>query len=87
MDNARLVALKALLKVQYDDGYSNIVLDNILNKSGLSKKDRSLTTAIFYGVLERRIELDYIISLYSKTKLKKLSKDNLEILRLGVYQI
>ena len=68
MDNARLVALKALLKVQYDDGYSNIVLDNILNKSGLSKKDRSLTTAIFYGVLERRIELDYIISLYSKTK-------------------
>ena len=87
MDNARLVALKALLKVQYDDGYSNIVLDNILNKSGLSKKDRSLTTAIFYGVLERRIELDYIISLYSKTKLKKLSKDNLEILRMGVYQI
>lgn len=87
MNNARLVALKALLKVQYDDGYSNIVLDNILNKSGLSKKDRSLTTAIFYGVLERRIELDYIISLYSKTKLKKLSKDNLEILRMGVYQI
>ena len=87
MDNARLVALKALLKVQYNDGYSNIVLDNMLGKSGLNKKDRSLATAIFYGVLERRIELDYIISLYSKTKLKKLSKDNLEILRMGIYQI
>ena len=32
MDNARLVALKALLKVQYDDSYSNIVLDSMLNK-------------------------------------------------------
>lgn len=87
MDNARLVALKALLKVQYDDSYSNIVLDSMLNKSGLNKRDRSLATAIFYGVLERKIELDYIISLYSKTKIKKLSKDNLEILRMGVYQI
>lgn len=87
MDNARLIALKALLKVQYEDAYSNIVLDNMLSKSNLSKKDKSLVTAIFYGVLERRIELDYIISIYSNIKIKKISRDNLEILRMGIYQI
>lgn len=87
MDNARLIALKALLKVQYEDAYSNIVLDNMLSKSNLSKKDKSLVTAIFYGVLERRIEIDYIISIYSNIKIKKISRDNLEILRMGIYQI
>lgn len=87
MDNARLIALKALLKVRYNGGYSNIVIDNILNNSNLNRKDKSFVTAIFYGVLERSIELDYIISICSNIKLKKISKDNLEILRIGIYQI
>ncbi len=87
MSNARLVALEALLKVNIESGYSNIVIDKIIKKYKLSDKDKSLATAIFYGVLERKITLDYVISQYSKTPLKNLSKEVLEILRIGIFQL
>ena len=87
MSNARLVAFKALIKVNHDNGYSNLVINHAIKNSDLSSLDASLATLIFYGVLERKITIDYIISLYSKIPLKKLSKDVVEILRIGVYQI
>ncbi len=87
MESARLLALEALLKVNYNKGYSNIVIDKYIKKSGLSKKDISFLTALFYGVLERKITLNYIISQYSKISLNKMSPEVLEILRIGFYQI
>lgn len=87
MKSARLLALEALLKVDYDKGYSNIVIDKYIKKSNLSKKDISFLTAIFYGVLEKKITLDYIILQYSKLSLNKMSAEVLEILRMGFYQL
>lgn len=85
--NARLVALQALLRVHKDDGYSNIVLNQALKKAGLSAKDAGFVSALFYGVLERRMTLDYRIQQYSKIPLKKISPDVLEILRLAFFQL
>lgn len=87
MDNARSAALAALSHVDVSEGYSNIVLDKTLTSFSLEQRDKALASAIFYGVLERRITLDYIISQFSKTPLKKISPQVLEILRMGVYQI
>lgn len=87
MSGARSVALKALLRVDGEEGYSNLVLDSVLASASLSHPDRALATTIFYGVLERRITLDYIIGLFSKTPVHKLSPTVREILRIGVYQI
>lgn len=87
MAGARAAALEALLRVDGEEGYSNIVLDSVLKKSSLSQKDSSLATAIFYGVLERRITLDYIIGLFSKRPAGKLSPAVREILRMGAYQL
>ena len=87
MEDARTAALKALLRVDGDGGYSNLVLDGTLGPSIADRRDKALATALFYGVLERRITLDYIIGLFSKTPLSKLSPVVLEILRIGVYQI
>ena len=55
MANARLVALKALRRVNEDDGYSNLVLDQSLKQAGLDERDSSLASILFYGVLEHRI--------------------------------
>ena len=55
MKNARTAALAALLQVEDSEGYSNIVIDKTIRQFGLEPRDAALTTAIFYGVLERQI--------------------------------
>ena len=87
MQNPRKTAFKALLKMDSDEGYSNIVIDSALENSDMEKRDKALCSAIFYGVLEKRITLDHIIKKYSKTPLKKLSENVLTALRMGLYQI
>ena len=88
MAGARAAALKALLRVDgTEEGYSNLVLDSALKSAQLDSRDRALATTIFYGVLERRITLDYMIGLFSRTPVKKLSPTVREILRIGVYQL
>ena len=85
--DARETAMKALIRVEQDQGYSNLVLDASLSRLELSGKDAALATILFYGVIERRIRLDYIISGYYNKKLEKLSPQVLNILRLGIYQL
>ena len=85
--NARLTALKALLRVEEGKGYSNLVLDHGLAASGLDGRDAAFASALFYGVLERRITLDYQISHYSKMPLSQMAAPVREILRLGFYQL
>ena len=85
--NARLTALKALLRVDQEKGYSNLVLDHGLTASGLDGRDAAFASALVYGVLERRITLDYQISHYSKMPLCQMAAPVREILRLGFYQL
>lgn len=87
MNTARLLALEALSRVDEDNAYSNIVFDNLLKDHSLPDREVSLACAIFYGVLERKIQLDYIIAHYSKLPIKKLSPTALQILRMGAYQL
>ena len=87
MANARLVAVKALLKINRDKAYSNITLDSFFADYNLDGKDKALATALVYGVLDRKITLDYIIGKFSKTPLKKISPLTLEAIRIAVYQI
>lgn len=87
MANARLVAVKALMKINRDKAYSNITLDKIFADYDLDNKDKSLATALVYGVLDRKITIDYIISKFSKTPLKKMSPMTIEAIRIGIYQI
>ncbi len=87
MAGARSAALKALLRVDGQAGYSNLVLDSALESARLGDRDRALATAIFYGVLEKQITLDYIVGLFSRLPVGKLSPAVREILRVGVYQI
>lgn len=87
MANPRKSAVSALVKVDSDSAFSNIVLNNVLNENEFSKEDKALISAIFYGVLDRRITIDYVLSKYVKTPLKKLPFYTLNVLRSGLYQI
>ena len=84
---SRDVALEALVKTFSQNGFSNIVLDNALRRVNLQKKDAALASAIVYGVLERKISLDYYLSAYLNKKMDSLSVVMQNILRIGAYQI
>ncbi len=86
MPNARLVAVKALMNVNLDDGYSNIVLDSAVRASGLSGADIAFASALFYGVLDRKLTLDYIIKTAS-ARSGKTPDFVREVLRVSVYQL
>lgn len=87
MKSARFVTLSALLKMDLNDGYSGIVFNEEIKRSGLDVRDIAFCGNLFYGVLEKKITLDYIISLHSKMPINKISIDILNILRMGLYQI
>lgn len=86
MANTRTLAVKALLRVN-EGGFSNIVLDALLSGAQLEHRDRAFVSALFYGVLERRITLDKIIKKYSAKPLESLEPAVLECLRIGFYQL
>ena len=87
MANARKVAVLALGKIFTDGAYSNIAVNSYLKESDLSKEDKAFATALIYGVLDRKITLDYVISSFVKTPIKKLSPFTLNVLRTALFQI
>lgn len=84
---ARDAAVKALLTVQEQGGYSNIVLDELLQSVELSASDRGLASRLLYGVTERRLTLDYLLNQTSSTPVKMMDPIIREVLRVGVYQL
>ncbi len=84
---SRQTALHALMRVENDISYSNITLDNILSDSSMNSADSALATRIFYGVIEKKLLIDYNLSLFSKHNINKLDKTVLMILRMGMYQL
>ncbi len=87
MSDPRRVAVQALYTLHKNDGYSNLVLDRAMERAALPPRDRALTAALFYGVLERRITVDYILGKFVNRSLDRLPPMVLEILRIGVYQL
>lgn len=87
MENARQVAYSLLLKCESSGQYSNIAIDHALSESQMKDVDKALTAALFYGVIERRITLDYYIGKLSSRPLEKIDRETLTAARLGIYQL
>lgn len=87
MVNPRKLAIRALNSIEKDKAYSNLTLNAVLRQSGADRRESALATALFYGVLDRKISLDYILSSYLKQPINKLSPFTLCALRVGLYQI
>lgn len=83
----RLLAVEALIKMQENEGYSNILLDKMLSESDLDRRDKALASAIFYGTLEKRLTLDYYIGCCLKNTENKIDAAVREVLRSAAYQI
>ena len=84
---ARESALKALYDIEKSGAYISAALKTALNREDFSAQDKGLITELIYGVISNKISLDYIISQFSKVKIKKMTPWVLNILRMGIYQL
>lgn len=67
--------------------YTNLELDAAIKKYGFEDKDKAFFTRLFYGTVERKITLDYIIKRLSSVKFEKIEPLVLCILETGLYQV
>lgn len=84
----REIILDILMEVLEKNKYSHLVLSQALSKyQYLEKADRSFIKRIVDGTLEYRLQIDFVINSYSKTKVNKMKPVIRTILRMAVYQI
>jgi len=85
MDLNRKTAYEVLLDMETNQSYSNLALNNFIDKN--KPENPAFVRELVYGVLENRILLDYYLAALVASGLKKVKKQDLTILRMGVYQI
>ncbi len=80
MKSSRQLAFEILYRIFYSDAYSNLAVDSAISDI---KDGKAFITRLVYGVVERRITLDKIISDFCSAPKPKV----FVILRMGVYQL
>ncbi len=80
MNDSRNAAFTALYKIIYCGAYSNIAVNNEIDKL---ESGKAFAVRLIYGVLERRLTLKYLIDEFCK---KPKPKVNI-LLMLGAYQL
>lgn len=86
--NVREIVLDMLMELSKGNTYCHLLIRDVLNKYNyLDARDKAFIKKVTEGVVERKIELDYVINLFSNTKVNKMKPLIREILRMGVYQI
>lgn len=85
--NVRQVALDVLLKIEKQQAYSHLLLNETIKNTNLAKKDVPLLTELVYGTIQNKKKLDYYLSHFSNKPLTKLEKWVLVLLRLTLYQM
>lgn len=85
--NPRKAAYEILKKIDRDASYSNLELSARLRTAELDARDAGLICALVYGVLERKITLDYILNRHLSKPVEKARFDVRTILRMGAFQI
>ena len=85
MDINRKTAYEVLLDVEKNQAYSNLSLNNFIEKN---KPDSpAFVRELVYGVLENKMLLDHILGQLVASGLKKVKKQDLTLLRMGIHQL
>ena len=82
----RELALDLIYSVEKNQSYSNLLLNNVINKNHLSSADSRLLTEITYGTIQRKLTLDYFLQPFVKNS-AKLEDWVIILLRLSLYQM
>lgn len=86
-DKPRRLAWEIFSQVIRHEGYSNILLNQKLNQSGLDERDRAFITELVYGSIRQIGRNDFLIQKFVDRPWQELDPGIIDILRLGAYQI
>ena len=86
MVNVRKAVVSGLIKVE-KNGWSNLLVNSVLQEVGFDTQSRSFAVHLFYGTLERRYTIDALIDHFAKKGINKLDIEIKNILRSALYQV
>lgn len=84
--NVREAALDILESIEKNQAYSNLLLNNAIEKNNIDPKDTGLLTELVYGTLQRKLTLDFYLKPFIKDS-RKLENWVLQLLRMTLYQM
>ncbi|OMP68554.1 16S rRNA (cytosine(967)-C(5))-methyltransferase RsmB [Domibacillus epiphyticus] len=82
--NVRETALELIESVEKSGSYSNLLLNNAIEKNNISGRDAALLTEITYGTIQRKLTLDFYLAPFLKKKPERWVNN---LLRLSLYQM
>ena len=80
----RRTAVEALVRIERDGAYANLLLPKLLARSGLSDRDRAFATQLVYGTVRHRRSCDWFVERFAVGELDETVR---AALRLGTYQL
>jgi len=83
--NARALALEILIGVFHNNQFASIALDVAFKKNPLSQEDKNLVSVLVYGVLEKKLLLDYQVKEFARRE--SPSDKTMLLCDLGLYQL
>lgn len=85
MDINRKTAFNTLMDVEAKKAYSNLALNHQIRMS--KPTSPAFVRELVYGVLERKLTIDYYLDQLVDQGIESLKKQELTILRMGIYQL
>lgn len=85
MDVNRKTAYDVLLDIEKNGAYSNFALNHFIGRN--HPENEAFVRELAYGVLETKMLLDYYLDVLIPSGTKKLKKQDLTLLRMGLYQL
>jgi len=83
-DDPRRLAISALVRIDTDGAFANVVLPKMLEGCDLDSRDRGFVTELVYGSTRRRRALDHVVDRYLMSDPPPTAR---AALRLGAYQL
>lgn len=80
----RRTAIDALVRIESDGAYANLVTNSILDRSGLEPRDRHFVTELVYGTCRMTRACDHLIDRHRRGDVSARVQ---AALRLGTYQL
>jgi 16S rRNA (cytosine967-C5)-methyltransferase len=84
MRSARAVAIDALVRIDAEGAYANLLLPKLLGREDLSSRDRAFVTNLVYGTMRMRRACDWLVDAFVA---RELDPPVRAALRIGAYQL